>query len=125
MEGPEKLKLIEIEFSRRKRDTITAYFLCILFWFAGVHKFYIGKTLEGIIYIILFPLGAFMTVFGFFSISDTILYTGLSALAILGCFIIYDIITLWKQVDKSNEKLYREIYEKIKGEPYNITNEIQ
>lgn len=115
----EKLKLISIEFSRRKRDPLTAYILCIFFWFAGVHKFYLLRYIEGIIYIGLILSGVISLIFGlFFYNFFEMLKISLIMLSLLFLFLTYDLITLWKQVEKTNEKIYAEIFQKITGIPY-------
>jgi TM2 domain-containing membrane protein YozV len=38
-----------------------------------------------------------------------------------GIFLILDVITLWKQVEKANDKIYKDIFEKIAGSPYEQT----
>lgn len=114
----ELLKLVEIEFLRRKKDVLTAYTLCVFFWFLGIHKFYLNKIGEGILYILLLPLSLFFTIFGFFSMNSTFFHFGIFVAGVTILYIIYDLITLWKQVESSNYKIYRNIFEKICGIPY-------
>lgn len=117
----EKLQLIDIEFKRKKKDTLTAYIFLVFFWFAGLHKFYLGRTIEGIIYIMLLPLCLIFSIHGFFNLDNTTFFTGISFGALLGIFLILDVITLWKQVEKANDKIYKDIFEKIAGSPYEQT----
>lgn len=115
----EKLKLISVEFSRRKKDTLTAYILCVFFWFAGVHKFYLTRITEGIIYLMLSLSLVISLIAGllFYNPFD-MLKISLISFALIFIFLLYDIITLWKQVEKANEKIYGEIFMKITGIPY-------
>ncbi len=114
----ELLKLVEIEFLRRKKDVSTAYILCIFFWFLGIHKFYLNKIGEGILYILLPPLSLFFTISGFFSLNSTFFHFGIFVAGVTILYIIYDLLTLWKQVENSNYNIYRSIFEKICGVPY-------
>ncbi|MCS7213182.1 MAG: TM2 domain-containing protein [Candidatus Calescibacterium sp.] len=115
----DKIKLVSTEFSRRKKDVLTAYVLCIFFWFAGVHKFYLLRPTEGILYISLVSAGilSFLSGFFFFHFID-ILKASFIIFLITFVFLLYDVITLWKQVERTNDKIYAEIFEKITGQPY-------
>jgi TM2 domain-containing membrane protein YozV len=114
----EKLQLIDIEFKRKKKDTLTAYIFLVFLWFIGLHKFYIGRTIEGIIYIVSVPLSLIFSIYGFFNLDNTFLFIGVSLGTIIGIFLLLDVITLWKQVEKANDKIYKDIFEKIAGYPY-------
>jgi TM2 domain-containing membrane protein YozV len=114
----EKLQLIDIEFKRKKKDTLTAYIFLVFLWFIGLHKFYIGRTIEGIIYIVSVPLSLIFSIYGFFNLDNTFLFIGISFGTIIGIFLLLDVITLWKQVEKANDKIYKDIFEKIAGYPY-------
>jgi TM2 domain-containing membrane protein YozV len=114
----EKLQLIDIEFKRKKKDTLTAYIFLVFLWFIGLHKFYIGRTIEGIIYIVSVPLSLIFSIYGFFNLDNIFLFIGVSFGTIIGIFLLLDVITLWKQVEKANDKIYKDIFEKIAGYPY-------
>lgn len=114
----DKLKAVEIEFLRRKKETLTAYILLIFFWYFGLHKFYIGKMYEGILYLVAPISGFILAIFGFLGMNTSITYIGMSLIAGIAGLLLYDIFTLWKQVEKANEKIYAEIFEKITGIPY-------
>jgi TM2 domain-containing membrane protein YozV len=114
----EKLQLIDIEFKRKKKDTLTAYIFLVFLWFIGLHKFYIGRTIEGIIYIVSVPISLIFSIYGFFNLDKTFLLIGVSFGTIIGMFLLLDVITLWKQVEKANDKIYKDIFEKIAGYPY-------
>lgn len=117
----EKIKLVNFEFMRLKRDTMTAYILFVFFWFAGVHKFYLRRTPEGIMYVVLVLSGAasfFSGLFLFEFVNVNLLKVGLVISLLILVFLVYDLLTLWRQVEKANEKIYVEIYEKITGVPY-------
>ena len=113
----DKLKAVEIEFMRKKKDTLTAYFLLVFFWYFGLHKFYIGRVYEGIFYLVSPISGFIMIFFGFFGLNNTLFYTGVILLIMVASLLLYDVFTLWRQVDRANEKIYTEIFEKITGIP--------
>ena len=52
----------------RIKDSSTAFFLCLLFGFLGIHKFYEGRPIMGITYILTF------VIFGFGWFGDLIQY---------------------------------------------------
>lgn len=43
------------------KDKWSAFLLCLLFGWLGVHQFYSGKFISGLIYLITTPLFAFLT----------------------------------------------------------------
>ncbi|GBD04429.1 hypothetical protein HRbin19_01744 [bacterium HR19] len=118
MVSPDKLKIIEVEFLRHKKDTLTAYIFLVFFWFIGLHKFYLGRNTEGVIFLSLPVLSSVFTIFGFFMINDFFFYSGLVLAGIFALMFVFDLFTLWKQVEKANERIYRDIFEKITGIPY-------
>ncbi|MCA9691024.1 MAG: TM2 domain-containing protein [Myxococcales bacterium] len=63
------------------RDTTTAYLLSLLtfFGFAGIHRFYLGKPITGVIWFLTWGLGGFGT--------------------------LYDMLTMARQVDEANARL--------------------
>jgi|GEM_PF-837867 TM2 domain-containing membrane protein YozV len=118
MVSPDKLKIVEVEFLRHKKDTLTAYIFLVFFWFIGLHKFYLGKNTEGVIFLSLPVLSSVFTIFGFFMVNDLFFYSGLVLAGGFALVFIFDLFTLWKQVEKANERIYRDIFEKITGIPY-------
>ena len=116
-----ELEILRSELDRKRKSTGIAYTLWFFLSFFGIHKFYQGKFLQGILYIIA-PTLAFLTMgIGLFSSLTGDLETGgdIAGFGLLS-FIVYvvwwiiDLFTLHRQVEKVNQKIERKILNKIK-----------
>ena len=116
-----ELEILKSELDRKRKSTGIAYALWFFLSFFGIHKFYQGKFLQGILYIIA-PTLAFLTMgIGLFSSLTGDLETGgdIAGFGLLS-FIVYvvwwiiDLFTLHRQVEKVNQKIERKILNKIK-----------
>ncbi len=97
------LLLYHLEYEKAKKHLETAYFLC-LFGFLGLHKFYLGYSVWGLLYLVLFIAGLLLRSLGIGSV----------ILAVLAIFLIADFVSLPKQVSQINnsisERILSEIY---------------
>jgi len=116
-----ELEILKSELDRKRKSTGIAYALWFFLSFFGIHKFYQGKFLQGILYIIA-PTLAFLTMgIGLFGSLTGDLETGggIAGFGLLS-FIVYvvwwiiDLFTLHRQVEKVNQKIERKILNKIK-----------
>lgn len=115
-----QLSILNSEMEKHRRSVGLAYVLFIFFGSIGVHKFYIGKTLWGVIYFILGVLG-WITLFtgGIAAIAeDTGAAAGLGAfgifcLIILGILLFIDLFTIPRQINKKYEKAEEEVIKKL------------
>ena len=114
---------------KRRKSTLLAYVLWILFGAIGMHQFYLGNTKRGYWYLglwipiaiydfaILFPSGYS------FAFSDStqnlstigiilLLLVGVLALILVG-FLLYDLFTIPRQIREANEKEEDKIIQEI------------
>lgn len=96
---------------KHKKSVEFAYALLIFLGSLGIHKFYLGKVIWGIIYLILGILGWITILTGSIAAlaSDSssgggLRIFGLICVIILGILIFYDLFTLPQQVKKVYEK---------------------
>tara|TARA_Y100000590_G_C15552742_1_gene951570 strand:- start:124 stop:519 length:396 start_codon:yes stop_codon:yes gene_type:complete len=116
-----ELEILKSELDRKRKSTGIAYALWFFLSFFGIHKFYQGKFLQSILYIIA-PTLAFLTMgIGLYSFLIGDLETGgdiagfgLFALIVYFVWWIIDLFTLHRQVEKVNQKIERKILNKLK-----------
>ena len=123
-----QLSILESEMQKRRKSVALAYVLLILVGGFGVHKFYLGRTSQGVKYLVLavasWLLGVGSIFMGFIGSavggeSGGVAGFGLSGLAgilcslILGCFLLYDLFTLPSQVNDVNEEIENQLIEQI------------
>lgn len=97
-----------------------AYILYIFFGSIGVHKLYMGKTLWGVIYLLLGVLG-WITIFagGITLLAEDagsaagLGSFGIICLIILGILLLIDLLTIPRQIRKQYEKTEIEIINKL------------
>ncbi len=79
----QQLAIVSGEFAKRKKSTGLAYVLLLLFGMPGVHRFYVGSTGWGIIY--------------------------LCSLGLVGFGILWDLAKLASMVQQKNEAMESQI----------------
>ncbi len=120
-----QLIILESEMRKQKKSLGLSYILLVFLGSLGVHKFYLGKTLWGIIYLVLGIFGwiaiftesiiafrrfSYMTS-GFNPSAFGII--GIICEIVLGIFIIIDLFTLPKQVKTINNEIEAKIINEI------------
>jgi len=110
-----QLAVLESEMQKHKKSVGVAYLLWFFFGSLGIHKFYLGNTKTGLLYLILGIFG-WVSIFtgggfallngsstgGFFAILGTI------CLAVLGILLLIDLFTMPSQVRKSYQEAENE-----------------
>lgn len=97
-----ELLLYHLEYEKTKKHLETAYFLN-LFGFLGVHKFYLGQAKWGLVYLGLFIAGVLLRSTGFHYL----------VLAVLGIFLVADLISMPKQITQLNATIAEAILTQI------------
>ena len=113
-EGKEQLSqqqffILESEMQKRRKSLPLTYVLLIFLGALGVHKFYLGKTKQGLLYLVLGVVGFISLLIGEFTglisfgASGNLLFRfGLVCLAILVILLIVDLFTTPRQVRQAN-----------------------
>uniref|UniRef100_A0A7V4DWT3 TM2 domain-containing protein n=1 Tax=Dictyoglomus thermophilum TaxID=14 RepID=A0A7V4DWT3_DICTH len=123
-----QLAILNSEMEKHKRSVGLAYVLFIFFGGLGVHKFYLGKTVWGVIYLILTILNLILILgSGLYDLNslflnntdstgeNLFLIVGLFVM-ILGAFLLYDLFTLPRQTRRINEEKEKEIIQRLLAE---------
>jgi len=119
---PQDLEILKIELERKKKSVGLAYVLWFFLSAFGLHKFYLGKIWQGLLYMI-GPWVAIFSIFGGLIAAVELNAQGGGALAtsvgVLGflCFAIWwfvDLFTLHKQTERANEKIEKALLLQIK-----------
>ncbi len=104
-----QLAILESEMKKRKKSLPLTYVLLVFLGFLGVHKFYLGKTKQGLLYLLLSVVGFISLVVGEFTglisfgASGVPLFTfGLVCLAAVGIMLVIDLFTTPGQVGQFN-----------------------
>src|SRR2546426_7471956 len=106
--GEKELQIFNAEMQRQHRNVAVAYLLWFFLGWAGVHKFYVGKTWQGAMYALLSIGGSIVLlldpgarlllagdaplVFGF------MLILGVTAVLIWGLLMLWDLFTVPRQI---------------------------
>lgn len=115
-----QLAILESEMQKHKKSVGLAYVFLIFLGSLGIHKFYLGKALWGVIYLILGILGwitistgGLAAIAGDTSSASGLGVFGIICLFILGILLLIDLFTLPKQVraayEKSEDKIIDEL----------------
>ena len=112
----EQQLLVETKLSNSKKSILTSYILMFLLGFLGSHNYYIGRSRLASIELALFVFatGSLIGSGANFAIDSNGLGTlalFLAAYAILGFFMLFDLVSIPSAVRKRNNEL-KEIYEK-------------
>lgn len=115
-----QLVILESELKKKRKSMPLAYILLIFLGFLGVHKFYLGKTKQGVLYVLLSVVGFISLVVGEFTglisfgASGTTLFTfGLVCAGVLGVMLIIDLFTTPGQVRQFNETVESRIIDQL------------
>ena len=115
-----QLVILESELKKRRKNLPLAYVLLIFLGFLGVHKFYLGKAKQGVLYVLLSVVGFISLIVGEFTglisfgASGTTLFTfGLASLAAVCIMLIIDLFTTPSQVRQFNETVESRIIDQL------------
>jgi len=101
----QQLGILNSEMEKHKKSTAVAYLLLFFLGSFGIHKFYLSNTMMGILYLVLFILGAATSTIGI----------GFLFFAILGILLLVDLFTIPRQIRKLYEKEEEKIIAKLLG----------
>lgn len=121
--------ILQSELERRKKSVSLAYVLWFFLSFLGIHKFYLGKISQGILYVIAPSIAVIFLVIGVFISFDPLVETtseeltggeflvviGGLGLFIYGVWWFIDLFTIPNQVNKYNEDIEIETIESLSG----------
>lgn len=120
--GDKELAIFNAEMQRHHRSTLISYLLLIFLGGLGAHKFYLGKVLWGIIYLILSIVGYVLFFGGFITaMADptgveagaSASALGILASAVIGILLLIDLFTLPLQVKRRNKKIRKQLLDKL------------
>ncbi len=119
-----QLTILESEMQKKSKNLVLAYVLLIFLGGLGIHKFYLGKTKQGIKYLVLGLVSWILLFGGFFwgaigygvggegaglATWGFTTVIGLICSLILSCFLLYDLFTLPSQTNDVNEEIENEV----------------
>ncbi len=114
-----QLSILESEMKKYGKSVGVAYLLLIFLGTLGIHKFYLGKTLWGTVYLLLGIIGlgswfagSLVAFGGIPELAGSLGAIGSLCLGILSILILIDLFTLPRQV----RKIYEKAEEKITNE---------
>jgi putative oxidoreductase len=114
-----ELAVLNSEIEKQKKSIGLAYFLWFLFGSLGIHKFYIGNTKMGILYLILGIVGWIFLlsgiIFGEAALMGLGIIVALVFGIILGILLICDLFTIPRQIRKNYEEAERKTLAKVRS----------
>jgi hypothetical protein len=103
--------IFNAELQRQARSAIVAYVLWFFLGSMGVHNFYMGKILWGLLYIGLMIIGWGLTIGGS---DDSSVRAGAGALLILAALLLWDLFTIPLQLKKRQECIGQDLLRKLR-----------
>ncbi len=110
-----QLSILESEMQKHRKSVGIAYLLWFFFGSLGIHKFYLGDTKKGLLYLVLGIFG-WISIFtgglaalggsdggGFFAI------IGMICIVVLGIMLLIDLFTIPGQIRSAEEKAEEQI----------------
>lgn len=115
----QQMGVLNSEMEKYKKSTGLAYVLWFFLGTLGIHKFYVGKTGWGIIYLLLGLVGWGSLIVGLAGVAAE--ESGMGAgiiiaiilLSLLGIFWLIDVFTISRQIRKSYEKKEMKVLQKL------------
>jgi len=113
--------VLKSEMEKHHKSTGTAYVLWFFFGTLGIHKFYIGKTGWGLVYLLLGIVGWISLIVGLASSATKVgmepgIILAIISLSILGVLVFIDLFTIPSQIRKAYEKKEISIVNKLRAE---------
>ena len=122
--SPQGLEILKTELERKRKSTFLAYVLFApsIFGFAGLHKFYLGKPIKGILFlgdawVGLFAFMSMLSLGGHSAMGQGKVYAitiGWLAVPVMVVWWFVDLFTLPKQTEKTNENIERTLLHQIR-----------
>lgn len=113
-----ELIIFNSELDRKRKSTATAYILYFFLGTIGRHKFYIGKPVMGLIYIVLLSVGFLLMLGGVASAFEpsataddvsAVLGVGFLPLGLLGIMMLIDLFTIPGQIKKQEDRVRNDL----------------
>ncbi len=121
--GGKELQIFNAEMQRQHRSVILTYFLWFVLGWAGVHKFYVGETLQGASYALLSIGGSIVMLLDPGSrlllrgdvpfVFGIMLILGVTAVLIWGLLMLWDLFTIPRQIARRETKIRRVLLERL------------
>lgn len=119
-----ELTIFNAELDRSRRSTPIAYALWFFLGGVGAHNFYIGKVIWGLVYMFLLGTGWIFLISGFIAAGASsdpdvgaagagLALLGWLALALLGFLLLWDLVTLPRQIRKREERVRNDLFAKL------------
>lgn len=99
----QELQILQSEYENKKKSTLISYLLWYFLGLFGMHQFYLGNPLQGILYLVLLTIGS-LTAF---------ILIGFFILIPLGIWWLIDAFLIPSYIQKLNEKVEKEILQNI------------
>ena len=127
--SPQDLEILRTEVERQRKSSVVAYLLWFFLSWLAMHKFYIGKVKQGILYLAVPWLAVIIAIAGGViagqapgaPADSTATGAGITVLVIAGLAFLasviwwlVDLFTLHRQVERANEQIEREIIEQLR-----------
>ena len=120
---PHDLEVLNSELERRRKSVILAYALWFFLSFLGAHKFYLGKVVQGLLYVVGPTTALLVFAVGAVAAEERGARAGAEVLALLGVFgflafviwWILDLFTLHRQTESVNERIERRLLSELKS----------
>ncbi|MFX0202948.1 MAG: NINE protein [Candidatus Hodarchaeota archaeon] len=112
-----ELGILESELAKYKKSTAVAYGLWFFLGGLGIHKFYIGKTVMGVFYLLLLSGLIVGGLTGMSQETELAMIIAGSCGLILGILLLVDLFTIPRQIRKTHHEAERRILGKIKSTP--------
>ena len=114
-----QMTVLNSEMEKHKKNTGLAY----VFWFflgtLGIHKFYIGRTGWGIVYLLLGIAAWISLILGLASGTDAGIGGGMTVfivlISILGILLLIDVFSIPRQIRRTYEKKELEVIQSLTG----------
>ncbi|MEM1160303.1 MAG: TM2 domain-containing protein [Pseudomonadota bacterium] len=88
-----------------EKSTLTAYLMWLFLGAFSAHRFYLGRSMAGLMLLIAFLAGAAITIYAGFQPIGNSLYAGLALLAIAAAAWVVDLILIPGMVETHNDRL--------------------
>lgn len=119
-----ELTIFNAELDRSRRSTPIAYALWFFLGSLGGHNFYISKIVWGVVYMLLFGTGWVFLISGLIAAGASsgpdagaagagLAIFGWLALGLLGFLLLWDLVTLPRQIRKREERLRHDLLAKL------------
>jgi uncharacterized protein YgiM (DUF1202 family) len=110
-----ELGILESELAKYKKSAALAYGLWFFLGGLGIHKFYIGKTVMGVFYLLLLSGLIVGGLTGMSQETELAMIIAGSCGLILGILLLVDLFTIPRQIRKTHDEAERRILSKIRS----------